>query len=152
VRLLITGSGHALGQPDDGDVVVDGEAVVVLVEGGVRAGDDDAAGLLLVGEVERASVDLPRASAARDQNRSEKFKFCFVFFAYPSTQWPAVRTTSSAIKEPPQKPEPSISTATWYLNWPVVANSPPMMRAAGSECFSTGMVRVIGLSLAQSAA
>jgi hypothetical protein len=62
-KKVLTGSRDALGQPDDGDVVVDGQAVVVLVEGGVRAGDDDAAGLRLVGEVEGTSVDLPGATS-----------------------------------------------------------------------------------------
>jgi hypothetical protein len=59
MQLVHTGSRDILGQPDDGDVIVDGEGVVVLVEGGVRAGDDDAAGLSLVGEIEGTGVDLP---------------------------------------------------------------------------------------------
>lgn len=62
--MVLTGSRDALGQLDDGDVVVDRETVVVLVEGGVRAGDDDTAGLGLVGEVEGTSVDLPGAGTA----------------------------------------------------------------------------------------
>jgi hypothetical protein len=60
--LVLTGSGDTIGQLDDGDVVVDGESVVVLVEGGVPAGDDDAAGFGLVTEVQGTSVDFPRAT------------------------------------------------------------------------------------------
>jgi hypothetical protein len=61
-KVVLTGSGDAIGQPDDGDVVVDGESVVVLVEGGVTAGDDDTAGFGLVTEVQGTSVDLPRVT------------------------------------------------------------------------------------------
>ena len=59
---VLTGSRENLEQLDDGDVIVDIESVVVLVEGGVLAGDDDAAGFGLVTEVQGTSVDFPRAT------------------------------------------------------------------------------------------
>jgi len=59
---VLTGSRENLKQLDDGDVIVDIESVVVLVEGGVLAGDDDAAGFGLVTEVQGTSVDFPRAT------------------------------------------------------------------------------------------
>jgi hypothetical protein len=58
-KVVLTGSRDTAGQLDDSDVVVDAESVVVLVEGGVGAGDDDAAGLGLITEVQGTSVDLP---------------------------------------------------------------------------------------------
>jgi hypothetical protein len=60
--VVLTGSGDGIGQLDDGDVVVDGESVVVLVEGGVAAGDNDAAGFGFVTEVQGSGVDFPRAT------------------------------------------------------------------------------------------
>jgi hypothetical protein len=60
-ELDLTGSRDVLGQPDDGNVVVDIEIVVVLVDGGVAAFDDDAAGFGLVTEVQGTSVDFPGA-------------------------------------------------------------------------------------------
>jgi hypothetical protein len=59
---VLTGSRENLEQLNDGDVIVDGESVVVLMEGSVLAGDDDAAGLGLVTEVQGTSVDFPRAT------------------------------------------------------------------------------------------
>jgi hypothetical protein len=57
----LTGSRDALGQLEDGDVVVDIKIIIVLVEGSVPGGDDDAARFGLVTEVQGTSVDLPGA-------------------------------------------------------------------------------------------
>jgi hypothetical protein len=59
---VLTGSRENLKQLDDGDVIVDIESVIVLVEGGVLAGDDDATGFRLVTEVQGTSMDFPRAT------------------------------------------------------------------------------------------
>jgi hypothetical protein len=58
-KMDLTGSRDVLRQPDDSDVIVSINSAVVLVEGGVRAGDDDASGFGLFTEVQGTGVNLP---------------------------------------------------------------------------------------------
>jgi hypothetical protein len=57
-------AGHALAQSDDGDVVVDGVGVVVLVSGGVAGGHDLPVGLGLVVDVLGTEVHFKGADSA----------------------------------------------------------------------------------------
>lgn len=45
------------------------------------------------------------------------------------TQWAAVRTQLLAISDPPQEICLARSSATWYGNWPGLAEKPPTIRA-----------------------
>jgi len=61
ILFLYTWARDGLGQSEDADVIVDGDAAVVLVEDSLGGGHHDAAGLVHVVEVEGTGVNFPRA-------------------------------------------------------------------------------------------